>query len=46
MKKTTAGSLEVNCGAGNCVYKGRVNGNIKINCGVGELQALFGKRRK
>lgn len=38
MKKTTAGSLEINCGAGNCIYKGRVNGDIKIDCGVGNCK--------
>ncbi|MDE6055901.1 MAG: hypothetical protein K2G55_19585, partial [Lachnospiraceae bacterium] len=31
----TAGRLNVECGVGSSVYKGRVNGDIRVNCGVG-----------
>lgn len=33
-----AGTLDVDCGVGECVYEGNVNGNIDVNCGVGECE--------
>lgn len=38
MKEITAGSLSVDCGVGESVYQGRVNGDLKVNCGVGSCK--------
>lgn len=33
-----AGTLGIDCGVGDCIYEGMVNGNVDVNCGVGKCE--------
>lgn len=38
VKQADAGTLNIDCGVGDCTYEGRVNGDIKVECGVGNCK--------
>lgn len=38
LHQTSAGSLKLRCGAGECFYSGKIDNNFQVNCGVGNCK--------
>lgn len=37
-KQVDAGTLNIDCGVGDCTYEGSIHGDITVNCGVGNCK--------